>query len=360
MTHLQGSFSGIGVGPQVESALGLSRVRVRVFFTEPMTDDAALNAAGSYTITEDVGSDPRFVLEVWPENVTNPGYVDLVLDGQVTEGVDNYNVQVSTTLTDVAGNALDASSDDANFGFESAVEAGPGVEDPIVHIGLLNPERYYSGLGAGSWGAAGASDEPAQYLESPTNHERRTLRRLIAQYQGKPNMLALIRALVAPWQELEDILYLITEKRDVDNGFGVLLDDIGGLVGLARGGLEDNTYRTRLAGRIVANASKSVPEDVRATVDMLMQGLAAVHLDESPPGVMILRTEQLIQEDGDVFAAIAQRAMPIATRILLHWELPIEMGESFGFEDDNGAGPWAEFAEDPSGAGLWAEGSDGG
>lgn len=225
-------------------------------------------------------------------------------------------------------------------------------------MGLLDPTRYQTGFGAGM-ANIGASDEAAR--EAPgIDHSVRAVRRLIAQYQGRPNITAFAATIGARAQDIEDACETLLQMRGLDTAFGFLLDALGERVRLARGGLADNTYRVRLAAQVIANASRGTPADVRAVLDMLMQGVLDVRLTETPPGCTVLRTAQISQEDGDAFAMIVNDAPPVGTRVIVEWELPVEAGLTFGFEDDNGAGPWAEHAEDASASGLWAEGADGG
>jgi hypothetical protein len=351
---LTGSFTGIGVAPQVDAAVAQTQQTVRVVFSEGMTATADLTDPVTYTINEDLGSDPRTVSSVI---IQSASIVVLTLDGLLTPGTDNYEVEVADTVIDLAGNPLDPANDTADFGFSGAV-VSEVVEDPVEHIGLLNIERYQSAWGIG-WGAFGASDEPEHLLESDVNHAVIARRRLIAQYQDT-NFADLAEALGERFQELENLGVTVRDLSGLDTAWGPLLDAVGDRLGLTRQGFEDNTYRTRLAGYIMSGVSQGSPEHVRAIVDMLMQSVYDVRLETAPPGCMILRTQQLSQAEGDAFARLAQRGMPIGCRLILEWELPILMGPSFGFEDDNTAGPWAEFGEDASGAGNWAEGSDGG
>jgi hypothetical protein len=133
---ITGSFTGIGVSPQVASAVATTLSRVRVTFNEPMTDDAALNDPGSYTIDEDMGSAARTVDAVTPEAVAEPTYVDLDLDGECTVGTNNYAVTVDTAVVDAAGNALDAAHDSADFS-----PARPPGEPQVASAESLNPRR---------------------------------------------------------------------------------------------------------------------------------------------------------------------------------------------------------------------------
>lgn len=125
---LTGSYSGIGTAPTLVSAQPLSSTLVRIIFSEAM--DSTVLIPGNYTITEDLGSDPRVVSYVSTINTTT--YL-LTLDGNLTEGVDNYNVQVSSVY-DLVGNLIDVANDDIDF-------SGPAVPIPgtIPYLRTLSP-----------------------------------------------------------------------------------------------------------------------------------------------------------------------------------------------------------------------------
>jgi len=109
-----GSWTGLGGDPTVSGASAIGFTKVRVSFSEPMESNAALVLAGNYTITEDVGSAARTVLSVAAEAVSNPNYVDLTLDGEMTIGTANYEVQVAN-VEDPGGNVIDPAGDSADF-----------------------------------------------------------------------------------------------------------------------------------------------------------------------------------------------------------------------------------------------------
>lgn len=107
-----GTYAGIGDGPTVENAVARSLTLVRVTFDEAMslTD---LDDASNYTIVADVGSNARVVSNVVLGPGATPSYVDLELDGQLTEGTNNYDVEVGGVF-DAVGNPI-AMPDTATF-----------------------------------------------------------------------------------------------------------------------------------------------------------------------------------------------------------------------------------------------------
>jgi hypothetical protein len=70
---------------------------------------------------------------------------------------------------------------------------------------------------------------------------------LLEQFKGKPKIEALVRALVAPVQRLEDVMWqVLTRVVDMEHAEGVHLDLFGRILQLPRAGLADDEYRSRL------------------------------------------------------------------------------------------------------------------
>lgn len=98
-----------------------------------------------------------------------------------------------------------------------------------------------------------------------TDHVQAALDRLLQQYHGKPNIAAVITALVDPIQDLEDAIFGVAAGTLFYNGTtypaaGTQLDNIGTIVGIQRNGLTDAEYLIFIIGQIVINNSDgSIP-----------------------------------------------------------------------------------------------------
>jgi len=81
--------------------------------------------ASNYTLTPGGGGDvSRGVARLVAQGVTNPQWVDLILDGELTAGAGNYTVTIpDAVLLDAAGNPLAGTSPS----FDGA-GAGPAIE----------------------------------------------------------------------------------------------------------------------------------------------------------------------------------------------------------------------------------------
>lgn len=78
--------------------------------------------------------------------------------------------------------------------------------------------------------------------------------RLLQQYKT-PNTLALVGALVAGFQDLENAVFTVDAAQRIANAVGAQLDNIGAAVGIGRGGLNDLQYRAMILGTIAENNS---------------------------------------------------------------------------------------------------------
>lgn len=125
-----------------------------------------------------------------------------------------------------------------------------------------------------------------------TNHVQQALDRLMQQYKGKPNLQALITAIVDQVQDIEDGIYPLDAGRQLWNGttypsVGAQLDGIGELVGVARNGLSDSVYLIFILGTIAENFSDTTIETMLNIIGILFQS-EHVFLKELYPAAVAL------------------------------------------------------------------------
>ena len=99
-----------------------------------------------------------------------------------------------------------------------------------------------------------------------TTHRADALGRLLQQSKNRPNITGVVGAFADAVQGLEDLAYPVLSGRQLNQAVGAQLDGIGELVGQARDGQDDATYRLFLAGRIYANNSAADTETIIALV----------------------------------------------------------------------------------------------
>lgn len=128
-------FTGVGVAPQVSSAVAVNSTKVRVTFNEPMDQNGnELANPDNYSITPTgAGAVSVFVNEVIANGV-NPSSVELVTS-EMTDG-EPYSVEVDSSgpIRDAAYNPLDS-------GFDSALFTGAGEAPEVLRVVPISSTR---------------------------------------------------------------------------------------------------------------------------------------------------------------------------------------------------------------------------
>ncbi len=119
-----------------------------------------------------------------------------------------------------------------------------------------------------------------------TDHAAQAKARLLFQYQGKANIEALLDSLGGQQiQDLENILFDINTRLDIDNSVGVQLNNIGLIVGQPRNGQDDITYRLFLKAKSGVNVSEGDVERVLSVWKIITGGTVIQVIDVYPAGV---------------------------------------------------------------------------
>ena len=128
-------------------------------------------------------------------------------------------------------------------------------------------------------------------IDQITDHAAQAKARLLFQYQGKANIEALLDSLGGQQiQDLEDILFDVNTRLDIDNSEGVQLNNIGLIVGQPRNGQDDITYRLFLKAKAGVNVSEGDIERV-LSVWKIITGGTIVQLTESYPAAVELSSD---------------------------------------------------------------------
>src|SRR3990167_9750269 len=99
MTHLTGSFLGIGTNPTVTAIVPINEESVRIFYSTLMSSSVIFNSTSSYSIIP-TGSVSLTAISISPEAATYPNYVDLLFDKEMTNGVSNYSLNLNSGIVD--------------------------------------------------------------------------------------------------------------------------------------------------------------------------------------------------------------------------------------------------------------------
>jgi hypothetical protein len=91
----------------------------------------------------------------------------------------------------------------------------------------------------------------------------------LEQYKSSKALTALISALVAQLQEVENTFLDLQLKRFILTAFGTTLDYIGEIVGEYRNFRADDDYRVAILVKAVVNSGGGTPEDIIAMINIL-------------------------------------------------------------------------------------------
>lgn len=94
---------------------------------------------------------------------------------------------------------------------------------------------------------------------------------LIAQYQGRPNIEALVRSLMDQVQACENRLFEMADGSLLANATGATLDGYGEILGVSRQALPDESYRLFLLAAAAKNHGRATLEDIRNIAARLFQ-----------------------------------------------------------------------------------------
>lgn len=175
-----------------------------------------------------------------------------------------------------------------------------------------------------------------------TDFCKRAQDRLLEQFENSPHLQNIVCIFLQALQECEIVTGDLMFERWLSNARGVQLDGIGEILGEARLGRLDETYRKALQFRIFANQYSGSPEEI---ISLLLNTLA------EPPVIQLM----------DVFPAklwvyVEGREVPSWVKDLIQDTLGAGIGllltysdssQVFGFEDDPLAYGFAEQNYEP-------------
>lgn len=194
----------------------------------------------------------------------------------------------------------------------------------------------------------------APNLAKITDFVDRMKAKVLQQYKDPethPVIHALIEALAAEVQELEDASYDVYLKRTIAAAEGIQLDKIGGALKCYRGGADDETYRRRIYIRIAQLNSEGTVEDV-ISIFMLMTGATRVRIIE---GEAYFILEGLINSFSfDFDTALVANAVRAAKSAGVGCDVVVHLDTHFGFQGDPFALGYGDLS-DPTVGGHYAD-----
>lgn len=165
-------------------------------------------------------------------------------------------------------------------------------------------------------------------LAYKTDYITEALARLATQYQGKPNIEALLVALVQGVQDLEDAINGVRSAQSISGALaigGVPLDALGDLLGQAREGRDDDSYARHISARIAIQKSRGRADDILRIARAILPDTVAYALRLEPISTKTLRltvTGALSSaEEGADLASFVEAGAKAGTRVFLLFSL---------------------------------------
>lgn len=124
-----------------------------------------------------------------------------------------------------------------------------------------------------------------------TTHATDAKARLLLQYKESTKIKDLMDSLfLNEVQSIEDALYALLDKLNIDNMSGIQLDNIGDIIGQSRSGMADTIYKLFIKAKIGQNISCGDIERI-ISIWKLMSQAGIVQLLEAYPAQIDLMTD---------------------------------------------------------------------
>lgn len=107
------------------------------------------------------------------------------------------------------------------------------------------------------------------FADARIDHVAKAISRLPEQLKNSAVLIALIKALLTPAQEIEDTFFALLALKSIDDATDAMLDLIGKLVGQLRNGNTDLVYRNFIRVRLAINRSRGLRSDYVKIISLI-------------------------------------------------------------------------------------------
>lgn len=111
--------------------------------------------------------------------------------------------------------------------------------------------------------------------------------RLVNQFSDKPKLLGVVKAMLKPFADIENLADEVRSERWIDIAVGVQLDGAGSIVGEPRLGRNDDAYREGILFKIFVNTSNATPEDLTKALLFLTKPDDIQYIEQYPATAML-------------------------------------------------------------------------
>lgn len=150
----------------------------------------------------------------------------------------------------------------------------------------------------------------------------RLISRLYEQFKEKPNLLKLVALIAHQLQDLENSGQTLLTLPSIDLSEGVNLDVLGRIIGIARNGINDPTYRLYLHAQVLTNKSSGTPDELYAILEAMFGGVPLhLHYQNGGSASFTVRINYPITADQATTAFAFLLAGKVAgTRLVFEWQ----------------------------------------
>lgn len=161
----------------------------------------------------------------------------------------------------------------------------------------LSTEGDADGTDLIEYGVGTATPVTTGALTYISQHEEIAARKLAPPFWGKPFVAALISSFMREIQTLEDTIWEFLELRTLPLADLPRLKVLGKIVGQPRLSFDEETYRTVIEARGLANVSRGRASDILAVLDVLL-GSGQYQLTEMGNAVLYVTALQPVDAQG--------------------------------------------------------------
>ena len=167
-------------------------------------------------------------------------------------------------------------------------------------------------------------------LTENINHVEEAIGYLLEQFKDQPNIAAFLTAFVEQLQIIEATAWDLYLGRSLDTAIGSQLDVLGRIVGRARTGEDDDTYRLYLRAQILINRSSGTAPEIIAIVELItnqLLGNNGIHTQDWPPAKFGVYVPYLNGADPAVLLALIKLAKAAGVGTFLEYGTAVPPGE---------------------------------
>jgi hypothetical protein len=153
-----------------------------------------------------------------------------------------------------------------------------------------------------------------------TTHAADAKARLLQQFKSKARIAALLDAINAQNQEIEDAGQELSDLLDIDVMTGVNLDNIGEIVAQPREGRSDSDYRQAIREKIRANVSSGTPDEIIEAFEFITSPTTVDYSEDPPAGFVIYGDGSQPASLFDAMNAVKPAGVYMGLLDFLEWE----------------------------------------